>query len=116
MKYYQNTIFHGEKMSYILNRINKNKIEILNDENIESYVWRYILKHKFFTENKVMMDYLEEKYRIPPQLFYKYDKIIRRYRSITQDLQSKIKSTLENLETINLVKRTIYTDKIYIVV
>lgn len=102
-------------MSLISNYISRHKTEILDDKNIESYVWRYIITHKIFTENHIMMDYLKEKYGIYPQLVYRYNKIVKKFGNIKKELQTRFKSVLDDLETINLVKRTTYTDKIYIV-
>lgn len=102
-------------MSYILNYINNHKTEILNNENIETYIWRYIIKHKIFTENHIMMDYLKEKYGISSQLIYKYDKIVKKFRNIKINLLTKFKFILDNLETTNLINKTTYNDKIYMV-
>ncbi len=102
-------------MSYVLKYIKNQKIEILNEENIESYAWKYILQHKIFTENHIVIDYLKEKFGIHPQLIYRYEKNIKKFRNIKRELRNKFKSVLNNLESINLIQRTTYTDKIYIV-
>ena len=102
-------------MSYVLKYIDNHKIEILNEENIETYVWRYIIKHKIFTENHIVIDYLKEKFGIHPQLIYRYEKNIKKFRNIKRELRNKFKSVLNKLESINLINRTTYTDKIYMV-
>lgn len=103
-------------MSYVLKYINNHKIEILNEENIETYVWRYIITHKIFTENNIMMDYLKEKFGIQPQLVYRYDKFVKKFKNIKISLLTKFKSVLDNLEKMILIKKTTYIDKMYIVV
>jgi len=102
-------------MNYIMEYINNHRLEILNEENIESYAWKYILKHKIFTENHIVIDYLKEKFGIHPQLVYRYENNIKKFRNIKKELRLKFKSVLNELETVKLINRTTYTDKIFIV-
>lgn len=97
----------------ISNYLSKYRSNIFNNEEIEFYVWKYLLNHRIFTVEIIVKDYLQENFGLYIQIVKRLSIDYETYRNIKNDLKDKFKMTLDKLRLGKMVKELRYSNKIY---
>lgn len=100
-------------MSIISNYIEKYASSIFNIEEIEFYIWKYLLEHRIFTVEIIVSDYLQEKFGLYIQIVKRLNDDYNNYRNTKKELRSKFKMILDELRLGKMVRELKYSNKIF---
>lgn len=99
----------------ISNYIEKYKREILDEKNIDFFIWKYLLRHRIFTIEIIVKDYLKKEYGLFIQIVKRLKDDYESYKNIKIELKDKFKTVLDKLESGKMINETKYNNKIYVV-
>jgi len=97
----------------ISNYIEKYRLNIFNNKEIEFYIWKYLTSNRIFTVEIIVSDYLKEKFGLYAQIVKRLDIDYENYKNTKKDLKDKFKMILDELRLGKMVRELKYSNKIY---